>query len=68
MKAFFDKHGKHFGDKEAVKLIKIKAEEAYEDCKKYPDEPEHYQEHLAELWDMLEDYFEVKGIKPESLL
>lgn len=68
MEEFYKKHAKSFGDNQAIKLLETKVHEAKEAYKEDPKDKDHYMGHLAELWEMIDDFFECKDIDPKTLL
>lgn len=65
MKAFFNKFPMEFNEQTAIKMIHKKIEAAQE---KNKDKDPTYCKDLAVAYEMLEAYFDEKGINPASLL
>jgi len=62
---WFKKYPMKFNDLTAIKVMHKTIERAQEKCKK---KDESYLKELALVYAQLEDYFEEKGINPETLL
>jgi hypothetical protein len=64
---WFIKHPPIFSDKYAVKCMHKKIEMIEKKLKENPDDPTYLAD-LAKVMQMLYDFFEEKGVNPQTLL